>query len=309
MLRFSFERLQPPTTAAAHLLDSAFGVRAYTESFPHIFSSDASALIACARTADGELLGLCAVDTEIWSEPQTLRGACLGSVAVLPRVQGQGVGTQLLRWVASELTHRACHDFIYLFSEESRFYEALGFTAAGRERLFTVAPTPAEHTGTERRGSTAVQRLSMLSDAQLRRVWWALERCRRHGESHAGWLKFVQTSRIHDLWIAWSEGPSGDVRAGGFIGKGVDFQGVLHNLFAESDAALHDFLHELISSNNSLTEHILVAPGLWSQSLTHILKLSHEQNLCYVRPLTLPAPELQQLFQSGRVYPRSLFSS
>lgn len=84
----------------------------------------------------GDVVALCAVDTEIWSEPTYLRGACIGSVAVDPGVQRRGVGHKLLSWVLAQLAFERQHDFVYLFSDQPRFYEQLGFKQAGVERLF-----------------------------------------------------------------------------------------------------------------------------------------------------------------------------
>lgn len=309
MLHFSIEYPQSQSTAVAKILDSAFAIDSYVSSFPHIFSDDSSALLACARTPDRKLVGLCAIDTEHWSEPRFLRGACIGSVAVAPDAQGKGVGSELLRWVMKELKQRACHDFLYLFSEKKSFYDALGFTAVGRECLYSIgmhSNKTREFVGCK---LSELKRTTQMSETEQIKIWMAIERQRRSGESHASWSKFLQVCKMPDLWVGWSEDNACRVMAGAFVGKGVDFQGVMHNLFADSESALLDFFDVFCRQHHELSSKILVAPGLWSDCLTPKFIKQTEQNLCYVYPLTSRAHDLVQSFNRGLLYPRSLFSS
>lgn len=310
MLQFSFECLNSQTAVVAKILDSAFAVESYVKSFPHIFSKNSSALLACARTSGGTLVGLCSVDTESWSEPRSLRGACIGSVAVDPSAQGQGVGTALLSWVINELRMRRCQDVIYLFSEENRFYERLGFTAVGRERLFAFERGFAKSPERDDIQLSELRRTTEISQTELRDLWYALERMRLSGESHAGWLKLLQVCTIPDLWVTWiSQRTSGQILAGGFVGKGIDFQGVMHNLFASSATALNDFFQSFCKCHKELSSNVLVAPGLWVDCVPQECALRAEQNLCYVLPLRANASSCAHLFNEGQLYPRSLFSS
>jgi predicted N-acetyltransferase YhbS len=310
MLHFSFEHLQSNTTSAAKILDSAFTVQSYTKSFPHIFSEESCAIIACARTDAGALVGLCGIDTEFWSEPRSLRGACIGSVAVDPAAQAQGVGTALLRWVIQELREGQRHDFIYLFSEENRFYDSLGFTAVGRERLFALSHHDETISDREQSCFVELRRTTALSHAEKVALWQSLERMRLRGESHASWLKLLQVCTIPDLWVAYTtERSTGHTLAGGFVGKGIDFQGVMHNLFACSGAALNEFLEAFSKHHKELSKNLLIAPGLWAAELTSGRTLKVEQNLSYVLPLTVEPNFIISCFNEGRLYPRSLFSS
>ncbi|MEY2987484.1 MAG: Acetyltransferase domain [Pseudomonadota bacterium] len=310
MLHFSFERQQSQTAVAAKILDSAFSVESYSESFPHVFSEGSSAVIACARNSQGTLLGLCGVDTEYWSEPQSLRGACIGSVAVDPSAQGQGVGTALLSWVIDALRLSCSHDFIYLFSAENRFYESLGFKAVGRERLFAFELDSAKTSTSDGYHLSSLRQTTDLVPDEQRALWQVLEQTRLSGESHAGWLKFLQVCSIPDLWVAWiAESSSGRIRAGGFVGKGIDFRGVMHNLFACSNEVLNDFLNIFSTHHRELSKSLLLAPGLWTAALTQGFTPKAEQNLCYVLPLTFDLQQLTLSFNEGRLYPRSLFSS
>lgn len=310
MLHFSLERQQSHVTTAAHILDSAFSVQSYTQSFPQIFSEESSAIIASAHTDAGALVGLCGIDTEIWSEPRALRGACIGSVAVEPSYQGKGVGTALLRWVIQALRTAQSHDFIYLFSEENRFYNSLGFTAVGRERLYALSHHDKLHSDQEQSCFVELRRTTALNHAEKVALWQSLERMRLSGESHASWCKFLQVCTIPDLWVAHlTERSTGHTLAGGFVGKGIDFQGVMHNLFAYSDTALNEFLAAFSAHHRELSKNLLIAPGLWSAKLMSSLTLKAEQNLCYALPLSVEPNVLISCFDEGRIYPRSLFSS
>jgi predicted N-acetyltransferase YhbS len=310
MLHYSFESLKAHSTAVAKILDDAFKVNSYVNSFPHIFSENSSALIACARNEQGALVGVCSVDTEQWKEPHSLRGACIGSVAVAPSAQGQGVGTALLNWVIQELRVGGCHDFIYLFSAENRFYDRLGFVAVGKERLFAFDGGFKSPSGIENVHLTELRRTTELNACELRKLWCSLEQMRLSGESHAGWLKFVQVCRIPDLWVSWiSQNHSDRIVAGGFVGKGIDFQGVMHNPFACSSAALNDFLNVFSKHHKELSKSLLLAPGLWSGEFTSSWNMRAEQNLSYVLPLTAAAQSCMRAFKQGTLYPRSLFSS
>ncbi|NBW83069.1 N-acetyltransferase, partial [bacterium] len=222
----------------AHLLDPAFGVEKYTLSFPHIFAPQSAARIFAAMDANNTLVAACAVDTEVWSSPRFLRGACIGSVAVHPARQRQGIGQALLRWVLEQLQLGNAHDFAYLYSDQSGFYQSLGFENVGIERLFQPKRSVFSVSVDPRFLKPA--RTVDLTPADKRRLWHALERCRKTCESHASLAKLEMVLTIPDMLFFGLENTAGEWAAGAFVGKGVDFRGVIHSFFATDDHVLQD---------------------------------------------------------------------
>jgi predicted N-acetyltransferase YhbS len=309
MIHFAFHRRSFLNPQFEQLLNSAFSVNDYATSFPHIFSERAGVLIATAAETSGEIRALCAVDSEFWSEPRFLRGACIGSVAVAPNAQGQGLGGALLKWVIEQLLALRLHDFAYLFSQPRSFYEGLGFTAAGTEGLYSFKPKLARGSPSRDHRLIPPCEISLLEPMTRARLWCALERGRKSGESHADWTKFETLCGLSGMHVSWLESNEGHVFAGAFIGKGIDFKGVMHTIFADSDSLAEIFVREFCGDYSELSQQILVAPGLWSSVLTKLLLPSQSQTLCLVRGLEVPTEKCVELISSARIYPRSLFSS
>ncbi|MBM3382162.1 MAG: GNAT family N-acetyltransferase [Betaproteobacteria bacterium] len=309
MIHFAFHRPPLNNPQVEKLLNSAFSVGHYAENFPHIFSANSGAFIATASTAQGEIKGLCAVDSEFWSEPVFMRGACIGSVAVDPSAQGQGLGRALLAWVLEQLAEAQLHDFVYLFSQPREFYGALGFVAAGREGLFKFNATPEHISLPAELRFVPPREISQLESATRLRVWSALERGRRAGESQSSWVKFESLCSVSGLLLSWLEGADGEILAGACIGKGIDFKGVMHTFFAESDALASAFLDIFFKAYPTVANELLIAPGLWSEPLKMQLLQDQSQTLCLVRGFSNSTRQVVDLFAKGRVYPRSLFSS
>ena len=308
MTTCSFHR-PPHLNVLGEILDSAFAVRDYLHNFPHIFLPESSASIALARDSSKKIIGMCSVDSEFWSEPVFLRGACIGSVAVHPDNQGVGVGSDLLRWVCAELHLQRRYDFVYLFSDKPSFYENLGFTRVGEESLFTLRLPCLQKYLTQDVRLQKPREISSLEQAQLVNIWQALERGRKSGESHATWSKFIDVSKIQGLLVSWLEDAHGRIVAGGFIGKGIDFQGVMHSFFADTDHRALEFLTRFSFEYPDISEHLLLAPGLWNSLLSPLLQKRQSQPLCLVQGLEKSTEEISKFFNLGLLYPRSIFSS
>ncbi|NBO37762.1 N-acetyltransferase [bacterium] len=290
-------------------LDRAFAVEKYIESFPHIFSRESSARLCIAEDSNNEVVGLCAIDSEHWSFPRMLRGACIGSVAVDPRMQGHGIGRALIRWVVDRIRDEKAHDFVYLFSDKPSFYEALGFSIAGEERICALEPGISQRPVQSGYHLAGPRAISELNEAQLSQLWSALEKCRLPGESHANLSKLRLVARIPNMQIIWIEEGSRRILAGAFLGKGVDFQGVLHTFFAESAQAANDFLGIFYKSFHVLAGQLQVAAGLWTPQLATSLKVKHIQPLCLVLGLEEETSGIQHALGCGEIYPRGVFSS
>lgn len=309
MLRFAFHRPTLSEPAVSALLNASFAVDRYVENFPHIFSDNSGAWLACVTDASDHTLAVCAVDTEIWSEPQFLRGACIGSVAVAPQVQGRGLGRSLMAWVVEQLSEQLQHDFVYLFSQPRSFYSDLGFVAAGLEQLQRIHLAPKLESIPSGLRFMRAREISTLDAQTLRRFWYALERGRKDGESHAEWSKFFSISQLSGLLVSWLEREDGSIAAGACLGKGIDFKGVMHTFFAETDALSEFFLRCFSREYKELSEQLLVAAGLWGHALKPILAPVQSQALCLVRGLELPTDVCVEHFSQSKIYPRSLFSS
>ncbi|MEN9528467.1 MAG: Acetyltransferase domain [Pseudomonadota bacterium] len=309
MIHFAFHRPPLRNLSVEKILNTAFSVQNYVESFPHIFSENSGALVATASNAKGEVKGMCAIDSEFWSEPTFLRGACIGSVAVAPEHQGQGLGRELLKWVLDQLSSAQLHDFIYLFSQPRSFYTDLGFVAAGNEGLYTFRPTNRRITLPAGIHLAKPREVSGLDEAARKQLWCALERGRKYGESHASWGKFEGLCTVSGLLVSWLEGSDGRMLAGAFVGKGIDFQGVMHTCFAESEAMAELFFNIFLQNYRELSKELLIAPGLWLNSIESFLVYSQSQVLCLVHGLQTPTERCVEWLATGKVYPRSLFSS
>lgn len=296
------------------LLDSAFQVKNYTASFPHVFSSESSARIFVGVDSSNRIVATCAVDTEVWTEPAYVRGACIGSVAVDPDFQGQGLGRHLLTWVFEHLQQDAQHDFAYLFSDKARFYEALGFRTVGTEILSVPVCSSLPMPSDPRLSGDFVLRGPIatkdLRNTELNKLWAALERGRRAGESHASLAKTRMIFAIPEMLVSWIEGQDGGaIHAGAFVGKGVDFQGVIHTLFADHLNHLEVFWNLFSERLGETLPALLVAAGSWHNHLGHRCVEKQRQNLCLVKPFSTTASAVSQFINDQILYPRALFSS
>lgn len=292
----------------ARLLDRAFNVENYVASFPHIYSGKSAAKIFAGYDAQNNLVAMCAVDTEIWTEPRFLRGACIGSVAVDPAFQRRGIGRQLLTWVFDELKKQALHDFIYLFSDQVDFYESIGFRKAGCEILFSCRKKE-NFLKVENVRFKSPESVQTLNSYDRARFWCALERGRLQGESRADWSKLQMVLNIPDMIVSWIENENSQIIAGSCVGKGIDFQGVVHSFFASSDADLRNYWNSFISYSQSLAHQLKIAPGLWSPALTDELTIDSKQTLCLVRELSAAQESISMMIDNGQLYPRAVFSS
>jgi GNAT superfamily N-acetyltransferase len=305
-----FLKLEGPTSGLlpGRLPDEAFSIPNYILNFPHIFEPASSAQIFAGMDESGEIVAMCAADTEFWSEPVPLRGACIGSVAVHPRLQKRGIGRGLLSWATDYLRSLRLHDFIYLYSDQPHFYESLGFRRCGTERLYTLrvpSLSPADGNFKFHRPVFA----SQLSDGQKMSLWHALERGRLKGESHAQWWKFCEVLKIPDMLVSWVGDPRDNILAGAFIGKGVDFKSVIHTFFAFDDSALQSFWGSLRNLIDETGVDLLAAPGLWASRLAGQLTESVSQPLCLVLANSNHLPDAGVLIDAQKIYPRALFSS
>jgi predicted N-acetyltransferase YhbS len=289
------------------LFDAAFGVEKYTLSFPHIFASQSAARIFVACDSNNALVAACAVDSEIWSFPRYLRGACIGSVAVDPAHQRQGHGRALLGWVLDQLHQGNAHDFAYLFSDQSGFYQSLGFLNAGIEKLFM--PLRGNFTSTIDPRFLRPMRTVDMSASDKNRLWKALERFRKPCESHASLAKLEMVLTIPEMLFFGLENSAGEWVAGAFVGKGVDFRGVIHSFFASDNANLRDLWRQFMIFAGDKALELQVAPGAWISELADELSENHQQNLCMVLPFSNTAHDVCELVDRGELYPRSLFSS
>jgi GNAT superfamily N-acetyltransferase len=290
------------------LLAAAFSIPLYTENFPHIFHPLSSADLFAGLDAADRLVAMCAVDTEIWTEPRFLRGACIGSVAVDPQFQRRGLGQQLLKWVVGYLEEERRHDFIYLFSDQPRFYESLGFRQRGTERLFS----PKADAAIEMTGHFIFRPpvfVAQLSENQKIKLWQGLECGRFSGESHAAWSKFQLTLQIPEMLVSWIENNEEEIFAGAFVGKGVDFRGVVHSFFARDDLSLQAFWNAFLLHLKQTGSQVLAAPGLWAEGLENSLVESARQSLCLVSENHSGRNSVGELIDAQKLYPRALFSS
>lgn len=292
------------------LLERAFGFLDYPDHFPHIFSPHSSAHIVLASNEKDEVIGTCAIDTELWLEPHVTRGACLGSVGVEPHQQGRGVGRRMLLWALEQLALQARHDFVYLFSDRPAFYQSLGFCAAGRETLSAFEVF--KHRSLSSASGLSLMKplpVSALDGRQRMELWSALEVGRHLGESCSNWIKFNSVCQIPELLVTALVDGRGRWHAGAFIGKGIDFQGVMHTLFAKSESDLLEFLSKFSYEYKNIAAHLLVAPGVWSGPVASLLRVRECRTLFLIRGLLQTTESVTSNVERQYLYPRALFSS
>ncbi|MEN9808863.1 MAG: Acetyltransferase domain [Pseudomonadota bacterium] len=291
----------------SELLRTAFAVTDYTASFPHIFSPSSAARKFAAFDPNENIIACCAVDTEIWSEPQYLRGGCIGSVAVDPKFQRRGFGRRLLTEVISQLRAEESHDFLYLFSDQPEFYESLGFRRAGTEILSSFSVVDPQPDGQHIFRQPLLT--TVLGEDEKVRLWRAFERGRLRGESSSSFAKFCQVLEIPEMCVSWIEDSQRQIAAGVFVGKGVDFRGVAHSFFAENSQELDAFLRYFRRYTEASGVVLQIAAGLRSGEMSASFSQISRQDLCLVYGLTLATEVVVGHFEDGKIYPRALFSS
>jgi hypothetical protein len=102
---------------------------------------------------------------------------------------------------------------------------------------------------------------------------------------------------------------SGRWHAGAFIGKGIDFQGVMHTFFARSESVLVEFLSRFAAEFRQAAAQLLLATGVWSPSLGSLLQERERRPLFMIRGLRQSTAEVISEVESQYLYPRALFSS
>jgi len=249
---------QGPEPVSA-LLTEAFGVSGYVQGFPHVFSTDNAHNVFLFReggkdAVGGEVRAVCAGWEVAWPTGDAhvglVRGFCVGSVATARGFEGRGYASAVLACAIDAARVRGI-DAICLFSEKKRLYEKAGFVSAGGDAFVFLHPLASAASGAANNAVLVARHATLVktgfgrtrifcsvpaSEAPLEKLAQAIldfsARC-APTLSRLDAKELRTLLSIPDMQLRWLES-DGAMRALCFVGKGHDFQGVMHGLLATS---------------------------------------------------------------------------
>jgi len=178
------------------------------------------------------------------SGPARLRIGMISCVATSPGARGLGLATRVVNRAVESAGEKQCA-LVLLWSDLEKFYEKFGFRRIGREWIFLLQkegfsgdyPEPIPYTDEY---AMEVYGLHLKSPVRM-------ERTREDMEA----LLSIPRTRT---WLA--RGVSGEIGAYACIGKGRDFEGVIHECGGEP-RALEVLFGGLLSRNPGPTPLVL----------------------------------------------------
>ena len=260
----TLERSHPPLNfLGPDYLDAAFNAEGYASGLPQVFHK-ANEPWRFAVNAHGasvrhgaEAAAFCAGFPFLWCTRRHgfVRALGLGSVATRPGCEGKGLASRALLRALGAAAERS-FDGVFLFAEgaKARLYEKTGFLAACQDAFVFLHPQAAgdgagenairiakahadlvkKGFGKSRRFLEASAQEVAESPLRVARLWQALSQLSCPRVSMLGWWEFQQLLSIPSLRLRWVE-REGGIEALCFLGKGADFQNVLHGLVARSE--------------------------------------------------------------------------
>lgn len=276
----------PGEACAPSFLDEAFRAEGYTLGFPQVFAAsnahwrfavDARGAPTCVAE---DAVAFCAGCPLSWSSSRVgfVRVLNLGSVATKPGCEGQGFASLVLQ-EALAAAERARLQGVVLFAEgeKARLYEKVGFAPATGDTFVFLHPAASGEGAAENATRLTLAHADLVkkgygksrvffdaSAAELGaqpalagRLWQSLVRLSGPEVSRLSWREFQSLVSIPNVRVRWLE-RAGGVEALCFLGKGVDFQNVLHGLVARSERDALFLLGESAAQSPESTVTLLV---------------------------------------------------
>ncbi len=158
------------------------------------------------------------------SGPARLRIGMISCVATAPEARGAGLASEVVHWAVRSAADKHCA-LVLLWSELEHFYRGLGFERIGREWIFLLGKEgfPGEYPEPIPYSETYASQVYSLYLKKSIRV-----------ERSPGEMKTLLSIPRTSTYLA--KGSSGEIEAYACMGKGRDFQGVIHECGGEPRA-------------------------------------------------------------------------
>ena len=269
----------PPADALtgdpADFLDAAFGHAGYVDGFPNVFAA------SNRHWRFGfENLAYCAAYPVDWHTAKTgfVRGLCLGSVATRPGHEGQGHASRAIDAALRAADERGI-DAVFLFAQGAKagLYEKAGFRKIGDDAFLYLHPEAhgagAKHNARALRSRHADLRAKGFGKSRAyfecetrplggshlaQRLWAAAVRLAEPSSSLLGWGEFQTLLGLSDMSVRWVEKRDAGIVALCFLGKGPDFDNVLHGLAGTSSSETLFLLGEAAQKDTDTTATLLL---------------------------------------------------
>jgi len=302
-------------------LDAAFGIVGYIDGFPNVFAKSNA---HWRFGVDG--LAYCAAYPVAWNTAQVgfVRGLCLGSVATRPGYEGLGHASCAIKAALHAADERGI-DAVFLFAQgaKARLYEKAGFRKIGCDAFLYL------HSDAQGVGSRANARALRSQHANLtakgfgksrtffesetrllgedllaKRLWCASVRLAEPSMSLLGWGEFRTLLAIPDMRVRWVEKREEGIVALCFLGKGPDFDNVLHGLSAVSVSDALFLLGESVLKDSDTTATLLLDGSEAALGKAFVVARGDDVQL-----MVRARAEIEALFRSKNVRIRGLHSS
>ncbi len=193
------------------------------EEYPLLFQDHPAVRHYVARGDGGEPLSHAALLVRhVVSGPARLRIGMISCVATKPSERGKGLASLVVNRAVESAREKHCA-LVLLWSELEGFYERLGFRRMGKEWIFLLAPQAFE-------GSPFPEPIP-YEDRFASQVWALHQRRTIRVERSREEMEALLAIPGTRTWLA--RGADGEIGAYACIGKGRDFQGVIHEAGGE----------------------------------------------------------------------------
>jgi predicted N-acetyltransferase YhbS len=213
--------------AITQLLNRCFDCEHYTENFPTVFQ-DLDPRWSFVGICANKIVSFCHVSLLNWQPANNLKQmvGCLGSVATHPDFQKRAYGSRLVR-LAETACWQASLDGICLFSDRAEFYLSRGYRHLGTEQLMQLEHQIFEVPQSENEFRLISNSRTMTDRHEQVEIWQLLSRS--PFDSILSFQDFALLLQVPGVAVATVRDKS-KIRAMGLIGKGIDFQNVLHSV-------------------------------------------------------------------------------
>lgn len=221
----------------------------HVENFPHVFSPANSSFL-CVEALEGSigLQGACTVYPTSWYLPSGLgfQGACVGNVCVDVPFRNQGIGQKLLQYAEEKAQQWGCC-FVYLFSDLSEFYEKAGYRPYGAENFVQLNPDflvqfwkILKNEGLKNHKDSWDVQAFVTKEGRmspfLNVLWSFIIQYSSHCFCLLSFQDFIKMMQIPDMEVFMifnnrENYKDIDIQACCFLGKGSDFQNVIHGFY------------------------------------------------------------------------------
>lgn len=245
------------------------------DEYPQVFGPGSRAVHHLLLSGEELVAHAATLDIEIRVRGRRWQPRLVGSVVVDPQRRGHGHGLEIMEDVVREF-ERGHKDALVLWSDKPEFYAKLGLVPFGQEFHIAVLPGP----GAERIEGGRVR--AATEDDLEALLLLHLAKPVRSQRSPRDFAAFVRIPRCS---VAVLE-REGDVVAYAALGKGLDFEGYVHE-FGGSDDDVASLLRELATVNGRPLG--LLVP-LWRAPLLRAFDDGTQQQSPLALGLVLDAP-------------------